>query len=141
MRNDIMNYMTGEPVTTITVYYDKSVKEDNLKHINRLKYLCNVLYREREVGYKATDKTAVCKIFQEIADTLGIPFQEVFDLWNDDRLLLHTKKKKPIFSGVSNDILNQYADGKIIYLYFIHEETKTPLLGTFVFEPKKISMV
>lgn len=30
MRNDIVNYATGEPVTTIAVYYDKLVEEDKL---------------------------------------------------------------------------------------------------------------
>lgn len=50
MRNDIMNYATGKPVTTIAVYYDKLVKEDKLKHVNRLNYLCGSLYGEREWG-------------------------------------------------------------------------------------------
>ena len=135
MRNDIMNYATGEPVTTIAVYYDKLVEEDKLKHVNRLNYLCASLYRERGVDYKVTDKTAVCKIFQEIADTISIPFQEVFDLWNKDRLLLRTKKKNPIFGGLTNDIFNQYYDGQSIFLYFVHEETQTPLLGNFIFVP------
>nr|DAS24402.1 MAG TPA: hypothetical protein [Caudoviricetes sp.] len=136
MRNDIINYATGKPVTTISVYYDKLVEEDKLKHIKRLNYLCFSLYRECRVNYKVTDKTAVCKIFQEIADTLSIPFQEVFDLWNDDLLLLRTKKRNPIFSGLSNDIFNQYVDGKTIHLYFVHEDTNTPLLGSLVFEPE-----
>lgn len=135
MRNNIINYATGEPVTTIAVYYDKLVEEDKLKHIKRLNYLCFSLYRERGVNYKVTDKTAVCKIFQEIADTISIPVQEVFDLWNKDRLLLRTKKKNPIFGGLTNDIFNQYYDGQSIFLYFVHEETKTPLLGNFIFLP------
>lgn len=64
-------------------------------------------------------KTAVCKIFQEIADTISILFQEVFDLWNKDRLLLHTKKKKnPIFGGLTNDIFNNYSDGQSIFSIF-----------------------
>lgn len=135
MRNDTINYATGKSATTISAYYDKLVEEDELKHINRLNYLCASLYGERGVRYKATDKTAVCKIFQEIADTISIPFQEVFDLWNKDRLLLHTKKKNPIFGGLTNDIFNNYADGQSIFLYFVHEETKTPLLGNFIFVP------
>jgi hypothetical protein len=135
MRNDIMNYATGEPVTTIAVYYDKLVEKDKLKHIKRLNYLCASLYGERGVRYKVADKTAVCEIFQEIADTISIPFQEVFDLWNKDRMLLHTKKKNPIFGGLTNDIFNNYADGRSIFLYFVHEETKSPLLGSFKFVP------
>lgn len=100
MRNDIINYATGEPVTTIAFYYDKLVKEDELKHVNRLNYLCASLYGERGVSCKVTDKTAVCNIFQEIADTSSIPFQEVFDLWNKDRLLLHTKKRRTRYLAV-----------------------------------------
>lgn len=53
MRNDIINYATGEPVTTIAVYYDKLVKEDELKHVNRLNYLCASLYGERGLVVKS----------------------------------------------------------------------------------------
>lgn len=131
MRNDIINYATGEPETTIEAYYDNLIKEDGLKHVNRLNDLCFSLYRERGLAYKATDKTAVCKIFQEIADTISIPFQEVFDLWNDDRLLLYTKKRNLIFGGVSNNIYNKYINKTVITLVFIHERTKEVVITRF----------
>jgi hypothetical protein len=136
MRNDIINYATGKPVSCIDVYYDKLVKEGCLKNVKILECLCYILCGKVYNSCNFTNKEAVCKIFQEIADTLSIPFQDVFDLWNGDRILLRTKKTTLVLGAVTNSIFNQYADGKTIYLYFVHEETETPLLGSFVFEPE-----
>lgn len=87
MRNGIANSATGKPVTTISNYYDKLIREDNIKDLTKLSRLCNNLNISR-IKAKGTYKEDIYSLFQEISDLINIPFQDVFGLWEKDHLLL-----------------------------------------------------
>lgn len=120
-------------IDNIVDYYDKLVKEGCIRDLARLKCRCHQINTARLIS-NGTYKGHVCNLFQEIADTMDIPFQNVFTLWNTHRLLI-------VFTNTSdetrcdtfdNNMFLKYVDGQSIVMVYNNDETNGLIVCNFV---------
>ena len=128
-------------IDNIVDYYDKLVKEDCIRDLARLKCRCHQINTARLIS-NGTYKGHVCNLFQEIADTMDIPFQDVFTLWNTHRLLI-------VFTNASdetrcdtfdNDMFLKYVDGQSIVMVYNDDETTGLMVCSFT-KPEEATTV